>query len=133
MATAVAANTTCDIYRNGHAPPEVPAVAGVRCFLLGDYERRMNTGEQEQASLRFTHVLLVDAATDIRDGISAFIPIGGEDSVYVPDQNGTRFRVVFVELQGRGCLPVAKRYTSIATNRPGPPTTCETETKTSLR
>jgi len=114
MATAVAANTTCDIYRNGHAPPEVPAVAGVRCFLLGDYERRMNTANKSRQSALYPCPPCGRSHRHSRRD-QCLHPHRRRRLGIRSDQNGTRFRVVFVELQAGGCLPVAKRYTSIAT------------------
>src|SRR4051794_33795735 len=102
MSLPLAANTTCDIYRHGNTPPAAPDVAAVRGCLQGDYERRMEVGESEAAALRYTHVLLVDVGTDVRDGFDLFGAAGTEDGVYVPDKTGTRYRVVFVERQGRG-------------------------------
>src|SRR5262245_7338204 len=102
MPLPVPANNTCDVYRNANAPPAGPDVAGVRCYLHADYGRRLETGEGEVNSLRYTHTLMVDVAADIRDGFSVFGSTGTEDSVYIPDQNGTRFFVVFVERRGRG-------------------------------
>jgi hypothetical protein len=46
-------------------------------------------------------VLLADVNADIRDVFSDWA-VGAGDTVYVPDQNGTAFRVVCVEVRGRG-------------------------------
>ncbi len=95
-------NTTCEIYRSGNVPPASPDVASQRCALHADYERRMETGESEVRPLRYTHVLLLDPLTDVRDGFSQFDQAGTEDSVFIPDRNGTRFRVVLVEPRALG-------------------------------
>jgi hypothetical protein len=81
------ANTTCDIYRVGTSPPAVPAVAGVKCTLEGRFRNIKTTAT-------YTHIMYVPINTDIRDGFG-----GGtqNDSVYVPDKNGTQFKTVFVE------------------------------------
>jgi hypothetical protein len=103
MSLPLPGNTSCDVYRFGNAPPASPDVAGVAGQLSADYERRMETGESEVAAVRYTHVLLVDLQADLRSGTgSAYTaPLNG-DTVYVPDKNGTPFRVVFVERKGRG-------------------------------
>ncbi|HYT92915.1 MAG TPA: hypothetical protein VEL76_29630 [Gemmataceae bacterium] len=96
-------NTTCDVYRNGTAPPSAPAVAGVRGHLHADYWLRLQDGAGDGSSYQFTHILLVAADTDIRDGMITFsFNAAQNDDVYIPDQNGTRFRVVAVEIHGRG-------------------------------
>ncbi len=105
----VPANTTCDVYRSGSVPPADPAVAGVPCRLEADYARRMEVGETMSADYRFTHVLLVDPATDIRDANVAFVVGSTGDDVYVPDRNGTRFRVVMVELHYRNSPTAVRR------------------------
>jgi hypothetical protein len=111
MALPVPANTTCDLYRSGNAPPSPPDVAGVSGYLQGDYMRRMETGEHEAAGMRYTHVLLLDASVDVRDGFNAWPSAGSSgDGVYVPDQTGTRFVVRFVELKQRGGSAYKKVY-----------------------
>jgi hypothetical protein len=102
MALPVSANTTCDIYRAGRAPPAAPDVAGVKCFLSADYSRRMETGEGDPSSYHYTHTMLVDSGTDVRDALANFTQPGVGDSVYVPDQTGTPFVVRCVERCGRG-------------------------------
>jgi hypothetical protein len=108
MPLPVAANTTCDIYRNAHFPPASPDVAGVKCYLKGYYQDRLETGESEDVTaqgFRFTHTFLMDLSVDVRDGYSAgsaTLVAGTADFLYVPNQNGTKFIVKFVERQGRG-------------------------------
>ena len=102
MGLPVSANTTCDIYRSGRSPPAAPDVAGVACYLNADYERRMETGESMAASYRYTHVMLVDVAVDVRDGMSFYAGGIGNDTLYVPDKTGTKFQVQFVERHNRG-------------------------------
>ena len=101
MALPIAPNTTCDVYRNGNAPPASPDVPAVPCHLTADYLRREETGESEGTSWRYTHVLLADVNADIRDQFSDWA-VGAGDTVYVPDMHGTAFRVVCVEVRGRG-------------------------------
>jgi hypothetical protein len=56
--------------------------------------------------LRWTHFALVPLNTDIRDpylgGLTGLNVSAGQDTVYVPDKNGTKFQVVFVERLNRG-------------------------------
>jgi hypothetical protein len=101
MPLPMPANTTCDIYRNNHAPPATPDVAGVACYLSADFPRRMESGEGDTTVGRYTHVMLVDISVDIRDNLVGMtISVG--DHVWVPDQTGTRFEVRCVELRSRG-------------------------------
>ena len=110
MALPFATNTTCDIYRSGNAPPAAPDVAGVACRLLPDFTTSHEAATAGSTTLRWTHVLLVDAGTDLRDGYKGYgvTKVGQEadpaswDTVYVPDRNGTPFAVVFVERVGLG-------------------------------
>lgn len=96
-------NTTGDLYHLGNSPPAAPDLAALPLFLHGDYGRyRMETGASRPATLRFTHVALMDAGTDVRDGFSGGTTGGNADAVYIPDRTGTRFDVVFVERQPDG-------------------------------
>jgi hypothetical protein len=110
MAIPVPSNTTCDIYRYGNAPPAVPDVSNVKAFLAPDYPRGRESAEGD-TSKGWTHLLLVDLDTDIRDGWSSGVPLqpGAYDRVYVPDKNGTSFSVIFVERLGRGTSADCKR------------------------
>jgi hypothetical protein len=107
MPIPVAANATCDIYRNAHAPPSAPDVAAVPCYLKASYFDRLETGESEDVTaqgFRFTHTFLMDLSVDVRDGYSAgsaTLIAGTADFLYVPNQNGTKFIVKFVERKGR--------------------------------
>jgi hypothetical protein len=92
-------NATCDIYRNGNTPPSTPDVAGVSCFLRPDFSR----GRFQQASeVTWTHTMLVDVSIDVRDGYSGQSTWTQQDSIYVPDKNGTKFNVVLCERTMRG-------------------------------
>jgi hypothetical protein len=102
-------NTTCDVYRNGNAPPAAPDVAAVKGFLTADFGGPHTAAMTTTTSVRWTHVLLVPPGTDLRDGYGPGSVIGQEtidttknDWVYVPDKNGTKFAVIFVERLGRG-------------------------------
>src|SRR5436305_1605857 len=109
MSLPFASNTTCDIYRAGNEPPNAPDVAGVQCYLVGDFFRRTESGEGDAAGGRYTHTLLVPLATDIRDDYDAGTFGTGNDSVYVPDKNGTAFYVRFVEVKSRGTPAAHKK------------------------
>lgn len=97
------ANTICDLYHFGNNPPAPPDRAALPIWLHGDYGRyRMETGESQNSTLRYTHLALMPAGTDVRDGFADGLTGGIHDSLYVPDRSGTRFDVVFVEKQADG-------------------------------
>jgi hypothetical protein len=122
MPLPMAPNTTCDVYRNGTAPPSAPAVAGLPGYLTADYRRRLEAGEADGPSSQFTHILFVDADADVRDGMVNFaFNVLLHDDVYVPDQDGTRFRVVAVEILGKG-QPGAVRRVYLDRHAPSWPT-----------
>ena len=110
-------NTTCDIYRNGNGPPAAPDVAGVACLLTPDFAGPHLAAITTSSILRWTHVLLVPPTTDVRDGyqgsgggaVGTELNPAGADWVFVPDKNGTRFAVIFVERLGRGTGGDVKR------------------------
>ena len=111
MALPIPPNTTCDIYRSGTAPPAAPSVAGVTCHLRPDWRGGQEQGDRTTvvSNLTWTHALLVDAAVDIRDAYTGGLSATTQDSVYVPDQNGTRFLVTFIERVFRGTPQDHKR------------------------
>jgi hypothetical protein len=91
-------NTTCDIYRNAHAPPAAPDIAGVPCAFA-------HRGASTLTSSNYTHVIFVDASVDVRDhatGSGAGLSLDGAncDHLWVPDKNGTRYDVVMVRKAG---------------------------------
>lgn len=102
MSIPLPPNNTCDIYRNGNAPPAAPDVPAVPCHLSSDFARRQEIGEDMDVQNKFTHIMLVELATDVRDGWHSFTSQGFSDIVYIPDQGGTAFRVAFVERKNRG-------------------------------
>ena len=77
-------NTTCDVYHTGNAPPNPPDVAGVAVFLQGRFRNI-----KPVAAGAYTHVMHVAIGTDVR--------ATGNDVVYIPNKNGTKFNVVFVQ------------------------------------
>jgi hypothetical protein len=108
MALPMKPNTTCDIYRPGHAPPAAPDVAGVKCFLKAGSRHSIVT-------LYYTHVLFVDATVDVRDGYSAGPPqvnvgTGTADTLFIPDKNSAvTYAVAEVRRVGRGTALDHKR------------------------
>jgi hypothetical protein len=105
MALPVAANQTCDVYRHGNSPPATPDVQGVKCFLSASYFEGLEHGEKDSIVDKFTHWMMVDLNTDIRDDYDAgTLPRSGNfDTIYVPNQNGPFIaKVIFVERKGYG-------------------------------
>jgi hypothetical protein len=103
IAGSVKTNGTMDVYRNGNAPPAAPDVAGVGALLSPDFAGAHGVQTTSTTTLRWTHVALCPVTTDVRDGYTGGGPVGetvsgtGFDWAYVPDKNGTKFAVVFVE------------------------------------
>ena len=92
------ANTTCDIYRNGNAPPAAPDVAALPCLFHACYDSGREHGEKENTARRYVAIMLVDLATDIRDPFNAWTTqVNTADTVYIPNMNGMGYQVNFVE------------------------------------
>ncbi|MSQ94507.1 MAG: hypothetical protein EXR98_08115 [Gemmataceae bacterium] len=89
-ATTFATNTTIDIYQGMNMPPAAPDVAGVHVSLRAAYAPGLEASEGASAA-RWTHVVELALGVDIRDAGGGG---PGGSSVYVPDQNGTKFNVV---------------------------------------
>jgi hypothetical protein len=89
MALPIPPNTTCDIYRQGNAPPAAPDVAGVQAYL----EEHFRNIKPIATGANYTHLLRVDYHTDVRDNFGGGAAV---DTVYVPDKNGVAYLVVFV-------------------------------------
>jgi hypothetical protein len=111
-------NTTCDVYRNGNAPPSNPDVAGVKILLTPDFATAHAAAIAQSSTIdRWTHLALMPPATDVRDGYAGAGngPVGsesqptGQDFVWIPNKNGTKFGVVFVERFGLGTGQDCKR------------------------
>lgn len=103
MALPVQTNTTCDIYHFGSPPPPAaPSVAAVPGHLTASWQKALEKGEGDSGSFRFTHIMLVSLSVDIRDAYTLGSVGFNADAVYVPDKNGTKFNVVFVERKLRG-------------------------------
>jgi len=103
MTMPVIANTKCDLYRNGNSPPANPDVAGIPIQLRPAWVSGQESGDRPglTRAMTFTHVAYCDSAADVRDAYTGDCGFVEQDSIYVPDQSGTKFRVVFVELVGR--------------------------------
>jgi hypothetical protein len=109
-------NTTCDVYFDPNVPPASADVAGVACHLAARFAQGAEASEGDQA-LRWTHLLYVDSAVDVRDDY----PNTPANRVYVPDSTGTGFDVVFVETINRG-TPAAYRRVYLDRRQPTWPT-----------
>jgi hypothetical protein len=105
MALPVPPNATCDIFRQ--SAPLVPAVTGVPCCLRPDYRGGQEAGNGLVRP--WTHIMLVDVAVDIRDAYTGALTFSDQDTVAVPDQSGTVFKVTFVERVNRGSAGEHKR------------------------
>lgn len=92
-------NATCDVYRLTNNPPSAPDIPGVRFYLREEAALAAEHVEGSVAQL-WTHVGLFDLDADIRHDAAAIWTAG--DSLYVPDQNGTGFRVLMVVRAARG-------------------------------
>ena len=102
MSLLIPANTTCDIYRQGNSPPAAPDVAGVAIYLKPDFRAGMEAGEGNSNQMAWTHTAVFELAADVRDRYDIAPSFGGAgDEIYVPNQNGTRFLVMFVERRQR--------------------------------
>jgi hypothetical protein len=109
MALPVQPNTTCNIYRLGTSPPTDPAVSNVPCYLQPDWRGGAAGGMRQVNALTWTHVMLVDATIDIRDAYTGAATVSPQDTVFIPDDGGTQFNVVFVERLERGTPNEHKR------------------------
>ena len=108
MSLPIPANVRFAIYRDGAPPPDPPAQADVPGYLEGAYAEGLEKAESND-SFRYTHLLLVDDAVDVRDDFSQFGVTGGRDVIYLPDDTGTQFEVVFVERPFRDIGLAVKR------------------------
>src|SRR5262245_42824193 len=91
-------NTTFDLYHSG-GPPAAPAAAGLQGFLA-DHWQRGGLACKGDRTWFWTAILDVPLDTDLRDGY----PASPMSSVWVPNQNGQKYSVIFVERMrsGRG-------------------------------
>jgi hypothetical protein len=90
MPPATALNTTCDIYRNGNAPPAAPDVAGVPCYIAPAFANiKVNA-----SGFTYDHVVSLSLTADVRDDFPSS-PNG--DTLWLPNQHGVPYLVQFVE------------------------------------
>ena len=103
--------------------PADPDVAGVACFLKPDFIKGQEAGERGGAgnSLTWTHVMLIDTSVDIRDGYIGVSNVMVQDTVYIPNKNGTKFFVTFIERMHRG-LPAEHKKVYLDRQLPNWPT-----------
>jgi hypothetical protein len=85
-------NDTCDVYRSGQGPGGVPAVAGVKIYVV---PRFRNIKGNFAGLFAYTHVLYVPLNTDIRDGWNGFAAIGG-DTLFLPNGGTTTWRLKLI-------------------------------------
>lgn len=103
-------NTTCDIYHMGNFPPAAPDVAGVPICLKPDFRAGMEGADGNSGQVVWTHTAVFALAVDVRDRFDAAPSFGGAgDDIFVPDQNGTRFLVMFLEKRGNNKIAYLKR------------------------
>lgn len=100
MATPFVPNTTCDVFHGTNAPGlGPPDLAAVPCRLTPAFL----LGANAQATWQFTHYIDVPLDTDIRDYYAlGSAGSGNTDKLYIPDENGTGFWVMFCERHGWG-------------------------------
>ncbi len=70
-------------------------------------------GEGDSTAKKYTHKMMVDWCADIRDAWDNESVGGTADTVYIPDKNGTGFKVVFVEMFSQGA-PNARKMIYLA-------------------
>ena len=97
MSLPYAPNNTCDVYHTPNVPPAAPDVAGVNIYLKPDWVRGQEAGDRGANTLSWTHIMLAETGVDLRDYYGSAAAGAPQDFVYIPDQNGTRFQVTFIE------------------------------------
>jgi hypothetical protein len=106
---AIQPNTTCDIYRNGNAPPAAPDVAAVPCYVVSCYDLGRERGEKEDINRRFVARMYVNPNVDIRDPFNQWTTQANtRDTVYIPDKTKIGYNVNFVERVNLGQASDAK-------------------------
>jgi hypothetical protein len=100
MSLPTPANVTFDVYRDGNAPPAAPDVAAAAGNLRAEFRGGLAAGQgPTDSGQTYTHILLAPLDVDIRDAYDDGTFDSGHpaDTIFIPDQSGTPFRVVFVE------------------------------------
>lgn len=87
-----APNTSADVYHAGHAPPSAPDLGEVQGHLRESWQRGLAVSESHPAAL-WTATFDVPLDTDLRDGWPG-LPA---PTVYIPNRDGQKYTVVFVE------------------------------------
>ena len=77
-------------------------MSGVQIYLRPDWVRGQEAGDRGANTLTWTHIALVAVGVDLRDFYGGEASGATQDDVYIPDQNGTRFKVTFIERIGVG-------------------------------
>lgn len=90
---------TFDLYHTGNAPPAAPDVSG-SFTLRADWVGGQEHGERQSSGLCWTHIGYFPVTLDIRDAYTGNDAHTFQDTIYVPDQNGTAFVVTFIENLG---------------------------------
>src|SRR2546423_524733 len=89
-------NTTCDIYYSPNVPPAAADVAGTACAPVARFAPGQEGSEAGEGDRTFfwTSILEAPLGTNLPD----LYPGGAsQTTVWVPDQNGDAYTVVFVE------------------------------------
>ena len=103
-------NITADIYRAGNAPPDDPDVTAAQGDLVALYRSGLASDEAAATTeKKFTHWFQTTWDTDVRDDWSLDTVGPDADTIYIPDKNGTGFKVVFVEFFFMGSPAACKR------------------------
>ena len=113
-------NTTFDLYRPPNVPPAAPDSPGNACVLRPDYAAGLDHGEGDPVGVRYHAVILCDLGVDVRDVYDAGTLTGNPDRLYIPDQNGSAWVVVFVERVGWNSGHDHKRVYLRRVNAPWP-------------
>jgi hypothetical protein len=101
--------TTFDLYRLPNAPPSAPTSAGNPCVFRPNYYAGLEHGEGDGPTFRCDAVLLCDLGVDVRDNYDTGTPSGQADNLFLPNQHGTQWKVIFVERVGWGTATDHKR------------------------
>lgn len=82
-------------------------------YLRPAYPEGLEHGEAGSSTLKYSHVLIVDNAIDIRDGYSYGSIGAGQDTIHIPNSSDplkVAYLVIFVELAGISYAPPKRVY-----------------------
>jgi len=99
-----APNTTYDFCIAPNDAPAAPDKSAIKAHLEAEFEMATQHA-QNDANFRWTHRMYVQDTEDIRDTW----PANPANKVYIPDETGTAFLVVFVETLNRNTPQQCKR------------------------